>query len=298
MPPAVLIRGGGRLYLVRPNGSIEMSADIAPSASVAADRVARGYPEGLPKELADRVRAGAGPLGADPALRGALRTTGSPELSEIRRLREMLPAPARGAERSFLLALARAEVREALRTPEAMLVQLAREETRFARAKSREEDAASSFLTGDAGVLATHAVGWASFRKRFDEQHRSLEETVDRLAREVAPNLSATIGPRVAARLIAASGGLDVLARGPGARLQLLGARRRPAGRGPRHGLLVEATGMKEVPDDRRGAYARTLAALAVVAARADRFTHSDISARLRERRERRIRDLSRRRGP
>jgi RNA processing factor Prp31 len=81
-------------------------------------------------------------------------------------------------------------------------------------------------------------------------------------------------------------------------RLQLLGARRRPAAgpgaRGPRFGWLFRAERMDEVPPARRGAYARTLAGLAAAAARADATTRRDLSAALVARRDRRVSALRR----
>jgi RNA processing factor Prp31 len=53
---------------------------------------------------------------------------------------------------------------------------------------------------------------------------------------------------------------------------------------------------MSDVPDDRRGAYARSLAALAVIAARADAYTHADLTPSLLARRDRRVETLRRRR--
>jgi RNA processing factor Prp31 len=53
---------------------------------------------------------------------------------------------------------------------------------------------------------------------------------------------------------------------------------------------------MEDVPLDRRAAYARSLAALAAIAARADLFTRRSIAPELIARRNRRIEQLRRRR--
>jgi RNA processing factor Prp31 len=51
---------------------------------------------------------------------------------------------------------------------------------------------------------------------------------------------------------------------------------------------------MAEVPAELQGRYARSLAALAVIAARADALTHRDLGALLVARRDRRIERLQR----
>ena len=124
-----------------------------------------------------------------------------------------------------------------------------------------------------------------------------LRRTLESEARLRVPNLAAVVGPRVGARLVAAAGGISELARMPAPRIQLLGSRRRPSPeRGPRFGVLYRADRMADVPIGRRGAYARTLAALAAIAIRADAHTHRDISAGLVARRDRRVETLRRRR--
>jgi RNA processing factor Prp31 len=184
-----------------------------------------------------------------------------------------------------------------MRSPQEMLVSLTREEERIERALRREGNAAEQFVSVSDSPLAAYAEQWGLFRKTFERHHSELEGRVRTLARELAPNLSGVVGAKVAARLIALAGGLEPLARGDSARLQLLGSRRRPSrDRGPRFGVIRIADRMSDVPDDRRGAYARTLAALAVAAARADAYTHSDLTARLIARRDRRVESLRRRR--
>ncbi|MGA8711381.1 MAG: C/D box methylation guide ribonucleoprotein complex aNOP56 subunit, partial [Thermoplasmata archaeon] len=77
----------------------------------------------------------------------------------------------------------------------------------------------------------------------------------------------------------------------------LLGSRRRPSPeRGPRFGIIFRADRLGDVPIGRRGAYARSLAALAAIAIRADAHTHRNISVDLVARRDRRIESLRRRR--
>ncbi len=206
-----------------------------------------------------------------------------------------LPAVEPSAERRRFLERAHREVEETLRSPEELLVSLAREEDRFERSVGREARAAEAFVAVPGTVLAEVAEAWRQARERLAEHHGQLVRRLELEARRTAPNLAAVVGPRTAARLVAAAGGLGSLARMSASRLQLLGSRRRPSpDRGPRYGLLFRADGMDELPLDRRGAFARSLAALAVVAARADAYTHAEVASRLVRRRDARHDQLRR----
>jgi nucleolar protein 56 len=299
----VLLARGRFLYLIRPGSEPLLAVPIADDLTVAARRLTDGAPDELPRAITEAIRAlGPTPLAADPprlaaaAIRLGARTV---ELApaEARRAREALPALEPREERLLILAVGHAALDEAMRSPEEMLVSLTREEERLERALRREGNAAEQFVTVSDSPLAAYAEEWTRFRKTFERHHAELEGRVRSLARAIAPNLSAVVGGKVAARLIAAAGGLLPLARGDSARLQLLGTRRRPShDRGPRFGVIRLADRMSDVPDDRRGAYARSLGALAVIAARADAYTHADLSASLLTRRDRRVETLRRRR--
>lgn len=207
-----------------------------------------------------------------------------------------LPRPSPGAERTRLLAEARTALDLALRAPSEVLVSLAREEERLERAVGREQRAAEAFVAVEGTSLAAHAAAWERARGLLERHHAELIHRLEQEARTTAPNLSAVVGARTAARLVAAAGGLAQLARISSSRLQLLGARRRPhPTHGPRFGAICLAEGSDRVPADRQGAYARSLAGLAAIAARADSSSHRDISAELVKRRERRVTQLSRR---
>ena len=164
------------------------------------------------------------------------------------------------------------------------------------RAVGRELRAAESFLAPEGSSLLEYERSWATLRANFERHHESLVARTRDQARRVVPNLSAVVGERIAARLVAAAGGVSELARMRAPRLQLLGSRRRPSPeRGPRYGLLYGADRMADLPPDRRGAYARSLAALAAIAARADATTRADLTRTLVPRRDRRIEQLRRR---
>jgi snoRNA binding domain-containing protein (fibrillarin) len=297
-----LLLAGGRLRWLDANGRClaECSLDADPGAAAElADRadplsprlvawLRASAPEGELAALDARLRDGLGNLGRPlrtlpPAEEARLRDRGWPRLH--------------AKDRAFYLHLARRRLEARLGSPEEALISLAREEERTERSSRREETASASFVTGTSETLRAHAERWKLFRETVERHHRELQREVEAAALETVPNLSAVVGPRVAARLVAAAGGVGPLARMSSSRLQLLGSRRRPApGHGPRFGALFRAERMEEVPPDRHGAYARSLAALAVIAVRADATTHRAVAAALVARRDRRIAALQARR--
>jgi len=269
----------------------------------AADRFEAIAPAVLPTRLygaLEGVPPGSRLLAFPPSLARALaealrRPVDGPTLEELRRGRSALPPLEPTLERRFFLALGHLRLERALRAPEEVLITLAREEERLERSVGREARAAESFLSVPDSPLERHAAEWERARSVLSAHADALRQTLEAEARRQLPNLSAVVGPRVAARLVAAAGSVDALARMPSARIQLLGSRRRPSPeRGPRFGVLYRADRLLEVPLGRRGAYARSLAAIAAIAARADASTHRDISAGLVARRDRRIDALRR----
>jgi hypothetical protein len=293
VPAAAVVGSGSRLYLIPlPTGTVR-----AFPRTVEGEELPRGLIDALGRlEPALRVVA------LEPTLARTLpKTLGRPVVEatrdEWRSARARLPPPDPAAERSYLLAVAHATLERALRAPDEILITLAREEERVERALGREQRAAEAFVRVPHSPIEEYRVAWEGTRAAVRRHHGALRATVEAEARVVLPNLSAVVGARTAARLLASAGGLAALGRMRAPRLQLLGSRRRPsAERGPRYGLLFRADRMDEVPLSRKGAYARSLAALASIAARADATTRADVSARLLVRRDRRVAELTRRR--
>ena len=302
MAATVLVRGGPELLCVELAPRRYHAYRIAEDSEEAAVRIARGYPTGLPVELIRNLRGlGRGELAcADPDLLRVLASAGlsarPPTSDETRAALQALPAPPAALEREFVRSLARARVRQALRSDEEALVALAREEERVERVRNREAGAAEQFLAAEDGPLAEYSQDWTAERSVITAHHERLEARLEEVAARTVPNLTRLLGARVAARLVALAGGRPALARMSAGRLQLLGSRRRPGGgRGPRFGVLYRAARMSDVPRDRQGRFARSLAALAVIAARADGLTHRDLGPALVARRDRRIERLRRR---
>lgn len=253
---------------------------LAALESLSEDSTVLAFPAPLARALAGRVH----------------RPVGAPTLGELRAARAALPELDASVERRFFLALGRLRLEAALRAPEEVLITLAREEERVERAVGREERAAESFVPVPDSALDHHQTAWGRARGALNDLQEALRRSVEAEARRLAPNLAAVVGARTAARLVSAAGSVRALSRMPSSRIQLLGSRRRPSPeRGPRFGVLYRADRLGEVPVGRRGAYARTLAALAAIAVRADATTHHDISAGLVARRDRRVAALRRR---
>ncbi len=121
-------------------------------------------------------------------------------------------------------------------------------------------------------------------RRRLGELYRAIERDRAALLRAVeeaaprrAPNLSRVLGPDLAARILAAAGGLDRLARLPASTVQVLGAERaffehlRGHAPPPRHGLLFLHPAIQSAPRSERGKLSRALAGKASIASRLDR---------------------------
>jgi hypothetical protein len=251
----------------------------------------RGEPR-LAPGLLERLPSGPEPIVAcgEELARALARATGRPvRLADPRSWNAALaalPPAAPGPEREGFLERGRAALESALRSPSEVLVSLAREEERLERAVGREARAAEAFVPVRGTALAEYSALWQRAREPANEHHRALLRLLETEARRTLPNLSAVLGPRVAARLAASAGGTAPLARVSASRLQLLGSRRRPSpDRGPRFGVLYLAEGLDEVPPDRRAAFARSVAALAAIAARADVITHADLADELVRRR-------------
>jgi nucleolar protein 56 len=297
---------GPELFLVEAPGRILARIPWAADPTAAAEHRAVLDTASLPEELVKRVRelpldarieAVGGRLAQ--ALGGASGRLVEPRVTvPLESLRALLPRATPESDRDFLRALAARQLEHALRSPEEIVIALAREEERLERAVGREDRAAEAFLTVRSSLLEEYDRRWKSARDRLAEHHTWLLSRLEIETREVMPNLSAVVGPRIAARLLAAAGSRSALGRMSAPRLQVLGTRRRPSpDRGPRYGILYRAERMADVPVGRRAAYARSLAALAVIAARSDSSTRRDLRALLVARRDHRIDQLRKRRA-
>ncbi|MDY6765902.1 MAG: NOP5/NOP56 family protein [Candidatus Nanohaloarchaea archaeon] len=130
-------------------------------------------------------------------------------------------------------------------------------------------------LTGeDAAVLeafAGHVRDSHALRDR-------IEGYVEQLAETVVPNLSAVVGPVLAARLVSLAGSVEELAKLPSSTVQVLGAEKAMfrhldgEGDAPKHGVLFMHEYVRKVPAEEQGKMARVLANKASIAARIDQY--------------------------
>jgi hypothetical protein len=297
--PAVLARAGGVLYWIDASGAVLDKDLLDPDPEAAAHLILVGFHSVAPaRRRAWAERGGAG-LVAAPELAEALQklriAVGVADREALRKHRTSVPPRSVQAERRLLLPVARLSVSAALSSPDETLVALAREEARLERSLGREEGAVAQWASAPTGPLAEHREAAEEFRRVFERHYAALEQRIEVAARSHLPNLARLVGPKLAARLLAAAGSRAALARCTGSRIQVLGAKRRPdPERGPRFGVLYRAPGLEDLPTDRQGRYARSLAALAAIAVRADALTHRDLGDRLLVRRDRRLSELRR----
>jgi nucleolar protein 56 len=127
----------------------------------------------------------------------------------------------------------------------------------------------------------------------LEAEREALQEFVERETPSVAPNLAATAGPVLGARLIALAGGLESLARMPSGTVQVLGAEdalfTHLQGRAtsPKHGVIFTHRYVRETRPEERGSAARALAGKLTIAARVDHYSGErkpEIDAELDER--------------
>ncbi|MDD3492610.1 MAG: hypothetical protein PHZ19_03840 [Candidatus Thermoplasmatota archaeon] len=125
-----------------------------------------------------------------------------------------------------------------------------------------------------------------------------IEQYVRDTMEQLAPNVSSLVGETIAARLIAAAGGLDKLAEMPSGTIQVLGAEKalfRHIKEGtppPKHGIIFQHEMVNRAPRKHRGKIARTLAGKIAIAARADAFTGRRIAQQLKEELEKRVAEI------
>ncbi|MCI4367268.1 MAG: hypothetical protein L3K08_05915 [Thermoplasmata archaeon] len=117
----------------------------------------------------------------------------------------------------------------------------------------------------------------AELYERTADVRKQLESAIEAAMPRRTPNLSALLGPLLAARILSQAGGLDRLARMPASTIQMLGAERaffehlRGRAPPPRHGALFLHPDVQGAPKKIRGKIARALAAKAAIAARLDK---------------------------
>ncbi len=101
---------------------------------------------------------------------------------------------------------------------------------------------------------------------------------VEKIMREIAPNLSEVATPLLGAKLIKRAGGLDRLAKVPSSTIQVMGAEKalfmhlKTKSKPPKHGIILQHPLLLNAPQKHKGKLARTLASKISIAAKEDYY--------------------------
>ncbi len=129
---------------------------------------------------------------------------------------------------------------------------------------------------------------------------QELTSYIAQVMKEVAPNVTALVGPLLGARLLSLAGSLEELAKLPASTIQVLGAEKalfralRTGGKPPKHGVIFQFPEIRRAPRWQRGKIARALATKLAIAARVDYFTGRYIGDELKKRLMERIEEIKR----
>ena len=161
--------------------------------------------------------------------------------------------------------------------------------------KSARSSIGARVTEEDVKYLKRYSELWLELSKLRDE----LEDYIDRVMGEVAPNIRNLVGSKIGARLIALAGGLDKLAEMPASTIQVLGAEKalfrylRGRGTPPKHGVIFQHPAIWSSPKWQRGKIARALAGKLAIAAKKDYFS-GELLGELKRELEERIEEIKR----
>jgi len=127
---------------------------------------------------------------------------------------------------------------------------------------------------------------------------KTLEDYIEAIMKEVAPNLTALVGAKLGARLLSLAGGLENMAKLPASTIQVLGAEKalfralRTGGKPPKHGIIFQHPAIHRSPRWQRGKIARALASKLAIAAKIDYFSGRLVGDKLRKELEERVEEI------
>jgi nucleolar protein 56 len=130
---------------------------------------------------------------------------------------------------------------------------------------------------------------------------QSIENYVDLVMEEVAPNTKVIAGSALGARLIALAGGLMNLAKLPASTIQVLGAEKalfrslKTKARPPKHGIIFQHPLIHDAKRWQRGKIARALAGKLSISARVDAFNGKYVGDALKGDLDKRIEEIKER---
>jgi nucleolar protein 56 len=133
------------------------------------------------------------------------------------------------------------------------------------------------------------------------DTRQSLENYIDSVMEEIAPNTRAIGGSLLGAHLVALAGGLVNLAKLPASTIQILGAEKalfrslKTKARPPKHGVIFQHPLIHDAKRWQRGKIARALAGKLTIAARVDAFSGKYAGDKLKADLEKRIEEIKER---
>jgi len=131
------------------------------------------------------------------------------------------------------------------------------------------------FKPADAAVVQA----FASQILELYRQRKSLEDYLDELLKETAPNLRDIAGPALAAKIVSLAGGMEKLARMPSSTIQLLGAEKalfrhlHGRGKSPKHGIVIIHPLVQKAALKDKGKLSRLVASKMSIAAKMDFYS-------------------------
>ncbi len=124
--------------------------------------------------------------------------------------------------------------------------------------------------------------------KNLIEVKKQQDEYVQRIMKDICPNISAVVGASVGAKMLSEAGSLQKLATMPASTVQLLGAEkamfaylRKKQKKMPRFGILHEHSLIAQAKEKDKGKVARLLADKLTIAARVDYFKGAFVGDKL-----------------
>ncbi len=120
---------------------------------------------------------------------------------------------------------------------------------------------------------------YAGMIQNVIDQRKRKEDYLRNRVPEILQNLCSIVDPLLAARLVAAAGSLEKLAKMASSTIQLLGAEKalfrhlKKKGKAPKYGILFNDNRISSAPESKRGKIARIISAKLAVAARVDYYS-------------------------
>ncbi len=139
----------------------------------------------------------------------------------------------------------------------------------------KEKSIGADFSEEDTKAMQT----FAAEISRLFASRSSLQDYLEKLLKDVAPNFTDVCGPLIAAKMISHAGGLEKLARMPSSTIQLLGAEKalfrylHGSGKSPRFGILYNHPLVQNAPENLKGRIARVISSKLSIAAKLDFYS-------------------------